>query len=111
MDLLRDRAIVLEVCPTSNLNTRVVRDVPELRLILRRLIDHRVPFTLSTDGPEMLRSYLRDEVALLLRHEIMSLEEIEQAIHTAHGASFVDGASVPIASATSAAPLALQVAA
>jgi adenosine deaminase len=109
MDLLRERAIVLEVCPTSNLNTRVVRDIPELRLILRRLIDHRVPFTLSTDGPEMLGSYLRDEVALLLRHEIMSLEEIEQAIHTAHGASFVDGASVSIASATSAAPMALEV--
>ncbi|HLA65330.1 MAG TPA: adenosine deaminase family protein [Candidatus Saccharimonadales bacterium] len=109
MDLLRERAIVLEVCPTSNLNTRVVRDVPELRLILRRLIDHRVPFTLSTDGPEMLGSYLRDEVALLLRHEIMSLEEIEQAIQTAHGASFVDGASVPISSARSAAPMALEV--
>ena len=109
MDLLRERGVVLEVCPTSNLNTRVVRDIPELRLILRRLLDHQVPFTLSTDGPEMLRSYLRDEIGLLLRHEIMSLEEIEQAIQTAHRASFVDGASVPIADPRNATPIALEV--
>jgi len=94
MALLRERQIVLEVCPSSNLNTRVVRDVAELRTILRALIDHDVRFTLSTDGPEMLRSHLRDEVALLLRHEIMSLDEIHRAIETAHDASFVDGSPI-----------------
>ena len=109
MDLLRERGIVLEVCPTSNLNTRVVSDLAELRLILRRFIDHQVPFTLSTDGPEMLRSYLRDEIALLLRHEMMTLDEIQQAIQTAHRASFVDGASVPISDGTGAAPIALEI--
>jgi adenosine deaminase len=30
---------------------------------------------LSTDGPEMLQSHLRDEVALLLRKEMMSLDD------------------------------------
>jgi adenosine deaminase len=90
MAMLRERGIVLEVCPSSNLTTRVVRDVAELRFILRSLIEHEVRFTLSTDGPEMLRSHLRDELALLLRREIMSLEEIHQAVETAHAASFVD---------------------
>jgi adenosine deaminase len=83
MAMLRERGIVLEVCPSSNLTTRVVRDVAELRFILRSFIDHKVPFTLSTDGPEMLRSHLRDELTLLLRREIMSLDEIRQAIETA----------------------------
>lgn len=96
MALLRERQVVLEVCPTSNLNTRVVRDIAELRTVLRRLIEHEVPFTLSTDGPEMLRSHLRDEIALLLRHEIMSLDEIHRAIETAHRASFIDGAAISI---------------
>jgi adenosine deaminase len=90
MGMLRERGIVLEVSPSSNLNTRVVRDVAELRFIIRSLIDHAVPFTLSTDGPEMLRSHLRDELALMLRKEIMSLEEIGRAIETARAASFVD---------------------
>ena len=89
MAMLRERQIVLEVCPSSNLNTRVVGNVPELRTILRTLIDNEVRFALSTDGPEMLRSYLRDEVAFLLRHEILTLEEILRALDTATQASFL----------------------
>jgi adenosine deaminase len=93
--MLRERGVVLEVCPSSNLNTRVIRTYAELRGILRALVDHRVPFALSTDGPEMLRSYLRDEIELLLRREILSLDEVERALATARDASFVDRAPVP----------------
>ena len=92
MDMLRERGIVLEVCPTSNLNTRVLRDLAEVRDVLRRLIDHEVPFALSTDGPEMLRSYLRDEINMLLRHDILSLDEVMAIVETAHRASFIDAA-------------------
>jgi adenosine deaminase len=92
MALLRERGVVLEVCPSSNLNTRVVADLTELRQILRRLIDHEVRFTFSTDGPEMLRSYLRDEFALVLRNEMMSIDEVRRAIETGHQASFLDPA-------------------
>jgi adenosine deaminase len=93
--MLRERGVVLEVCPSSNLNTRVVRNHAELREIMRALVDHQVRFALSTDGPEMLRSYLRDEIAMLLRREILSFEEVERAIATAREASFVDRAAVP----------------
>ena len=95
LGMLRERGVVLEVCPSSNLNTRVIRSYAELRGILRALIDHRVRFALSTDGPEMLRSYLRDEIEMLLRKEILSFEEVEEAIATAREASFVDRAPVP----------------
>jgi adenosine deaminase len=93
--MLRERAVVLEVCPSSNLNTRVIRSHTELRGIMRALVDHQVRFALSTDGPEMLRSYLRDEIAMLLRKEILSLAEVERAMDTAREASFVDRAPVP----------------
>ena len=95
MGMLRERGVVLEVCPTSNLTNRVVRNVAEMRFILRSLIENGVPFTLSTDGPEMLRSHLRDEVKLLLRTEIMSLDEIGRAIETAHAASFLGDRQQP----------------
>jgi adenosine deaminase len=91
MDMLRERDIVLEICPSSNLNTRVVRDIDEVRLLLRRLVDHGVRFTISTDGPEMLRTYLREELNMLLRSAILSFEEVEAAIAAGHAASFVDG--------------------
>jgi adenosine deaminase len=92
MDLLRERGVVLEICPSSNLNTGVVADVDEIRQHLRRLVEHDVRFTISTDGPEMLRSYLRDELNLLMRHDILAEEEVLAAIETGHQASFVDRA-------------------
>jgi adenosine deaminase len=95
MGMLRERGIALEVCPSSNLNTRVVSGIPELRNILRTLVDEHVPFALSTDGPEMLRSYLRDEVALVLRHGVLSMDEVERALETARRTTFVARAPVP----------------
>jgi adenosine deaminase len=108
MGMLRERGIVLEVCPSSNLTTRVVRNQAEMRFILRSLIDNAVPFTLSTDGPEMLRTHLRDELALMLRTEIMTFDEIEQAIQTAHAASFLTD-EPPREAALATAPIALEV--
>jgi adenosine deaminase len=94
MALLRERQIVLEICPSSNLSTQVVRDLREVRRLLRLLIANEVPFAISTDGPEMLRSYLRDELNMLLRNEILDLDEVHRALETAHRASFVDRAPV-----------------
>jgi adenosine deaminase len=104
MAMLHEREIALEVCPTSNLSTRVVRNRNELRWIFRQLVEHRVPFALSTDGPEMLGSYLRDEIAMVLHHGMMSAEEVDRSIGVARAASFVARApGVPgTASATAA---------
>jgi hypothetical protein len=63
-----------------------------------------VRFTVSTDGPEMLRTVIRDELQLLLRHEIVSLDEARAAIETGHLASFVDRTQT-IVSAASRRPL------
>jgi adenosine deaminase len=92
LDMLRERGTVLEVCPSSNLNTRVLGSIGELRRVVRTLVDRDVKFTVSTDGPEMLRIYLRDELNLLMRHEILSIEEVQQAIQVGVGASFLDRA-------------------
>ncbi len=90
--MLRERGTVLEVCPSSNLNTGVLRGHAELRRVIRAFVDGDVQFTISTDGPEMLRSYLRDELAMLMRHEILSLDEVRRAIETGERASFLDRA-------------------
>jgi len=90
--MLRERGTVLEVCPSSNLNTGVLRNIADVRRVVRTLADGGVRFTVSTDGPEMLRSYLRDELNLLMRHDILSLEEVERAIRTGVEASFLDRA-------------------
>ncbi len=94
MGMLRERGVVLEVCPSSNLNTGVLADVAAVRRAVRAFVDHGVRFTVSTDGPEMLRSMLRDELKLLLRHEILDLDEVQRVIAVGREASFLDRAPV-----------------
>jgi hypothetical protein len=49
-----------------------------------------VRFTISTDGPEMLRSYLRNELNLLMRHDVLSLDEVQRVIEVGEEATFLD---------------------
>jgi adenosine deaminase len=93
LDMIRERGVVLEVCPTSNLNTRVVSSWDEFRWIFDTFRRHGVRYTINTDGPEMLRTYIRDELATLGRLGILSLDEQEQSAEWARQASFVQGVS------------------
>jgi len=93
MAMIQERGIVLEICPSSNLNTRVVSSWDEFRWILDTFRRNGVRFTISTDGPEMLRTYIRDELATLGRLGILSIEEQEQVAATSMAASFVPNVS------------------
>jgi adenosine deaminase len=97
MAALRDAGIVLELCPTSNLRTRALRDEEELRETVRRFVEHKVPFTVATDGPEMMGTRLRDELDLLLRIGALDEEELRRANVRGHQASFLRRAVNPAA--------------
>lgn len=89
MDLLAERGITLEVCPTSNLNTHVVNDVSEMGAILSEFKRHGVKFTINTDGPVMLQTSVRNELQMLLREGILDDEEARQAVEQAFRATFI----------------------
>jgi adenosine deaminase len=91
MAMIRERGIVLEICPTSNLNTGVVSGWDEFRWIFDTFRRNGVKYTINTDGPEMLKTYIRDELATLTRLGILSVEEQLQAAEWARQASFVEG--------------------
>jgi adenosine deaminase len=93
MAMIRERGITLEVCPTSNLTTRVVSGWEEFRWIFDTFRRNGVRFTINTDGPEMLKTYIRDELATLGRLGILSIDEQEQSAEWARQASFVKGVS------------------
>src|SRR5262245_23677989 len=86
---LRERGIVLEICPTSNLLTKALPDEAAVRTTLRAFADAGVPFTIATDGPEMMRTHLRDELDLLLRIGALDEDELREANARGHEASFV----------------------
>src|SRR5262245_32667569 len=95
MRALASRGIVLEICPTSNLLTKALSGEDELRDTIRSFLDGDVPFTIATDGPEMMRTRLRDEFELLLRIEALDEGSLRQANSRGHEASFVRGAEAP----------------
>ena len=57
-------------------------------------MDGGVPFTIATDGPEMMRTHLRDEFELLLRIGALDESEAAEANRRGHEASFVRGQGV-----------------
>jgi adenosine deaminase len=86
---LHERGIVLELCPTSNLLTKALPDQDTLRETVRTFLDRSVPITIATDGPEMMRTHLRDELELLLELEAMTTEELGAANARAHASTFI----------------------
>ncbi len=93
LGMIRERGIVLEVCPTSNLNTRVVSGWDEFRWIFDTLRRNEIRFTINTDGPELLKTYIRDELAQLGRLGILSIDDQKVAAETSLAASFVPNVS------------------
>jgi adenosine deaminase len=91
MDAIREADITLEICPTSNLLTKALASEDEVRETFRTFVEHGVPFTIATDGPEMMRTHLRDEFELLARIGALSDEELRGANERGHDASFVGG--------------------
>ncbi len=87
--LLAETATVLEICPTSNLLTKALAGAEAVRDTFRTFLDAGVPVTVSTDGPEMMRTHLRDEFDFLCAIGALSVEEARAANALAHRASFV----------------------
>ena len=90
MALLRSADVTLEICPTSNLLTKALRSEADVRETFRRFVEHDVAFTIATDGPEMMRTHLRDEFALLERIGALDQEELARANARGHEVAFVN---------------------
>jgi adenosine deaminase len=89
MSAIRAAEITLEICPTSNLLTKALADEDAVHETFRAFIEHGVPFTIATDGPEMMRTHLRDEFELLTRIGALDEDEARAANARGHEVSFV----------------------
>jgi adenosine deaminase len=89
MRALVEAGTVLEICPTSNLLTRALADADALRDTIRTFADRGVAFTIATDGPEMMRTHLRDELELLLSAGALSEADLGAVNARGHEASFI----------------------
>jgi len=82
MDLLAERRIPLEICPTSNMKTgALARQLQRENVTIEdhpllKFLRHGIPVVLSTDDPAMFHTTLREEYANAAR---MGLHEEELA--------------------------------
>jgi adenosine deaminase len=87
--MLRDLGVVLEICPTSNLLTKALPDEEAVRDTFRAFVAAGVAISIATDGPEMMRTHLRDELELLRRIGALDDAELDEANERGHAASFI----------------------
>ncbi len=82
--------IVLEVCPLSNLATKAIKNIDELRFILRTFVENKVRFCINTDWPEVIENaHLDQQFQFLLQEKILTEDELKQCNKTAFAATFV----------------------
>ena len=88
IDYLADKAILLEICPTSNLFTRkyvhVIQEHP-----IRAFWDKKLFVTVNSDDPTLFSTSLVDEYMLLYNNGIFSRDEILALLANNIEASFL----------------------
>ncbi len=89
MDYLREHNIVLEVCPTSNLQTSAVKTWDEMGTIIETLKKYQVPFTINSDGPELLGINVKEEFERLIAKGILTEEDVVTCTEIAKKATFI----------------------
>lgn len=89
LKMLADSGVVLEICPTSNLYTRAVENLAELKNILDKFKFWKIPFTINTDGPYLLDTDMAKESLLLLDNAVLTPEELATCFEVSKKASFI----------------------
>ena len=89
MSLLKERDVVLELCPTSNLQTKAVESINELEHIVKTFWDRGVKITFNTDGPYLLNTDMRREIELIEHNRILTGEQVDQTLAWARDYSFI----------------------
>ena len=89
MAYLAEKQIVLEVCPTSNLQTSAVKTWDEMGTVIATLKNHAVPFTINSDGPELLGINVKEEFERLLEKKIFTPDDVIACTNTAKRATFI----------------------
>ena len=90
--MLAERKILLELCPTSNLNTAIFPSYEAYPL--RRLMDAGVRVSINTDNMTVSNTTLRKEWRYMIEAFRLTDEEIQRIVHDTIEASFASSMGV-----------------
>lgn len=88
MKMLSDNGVTLELCPSSNLWCKSVKNLDEYKELVTALLLHNVNFTVNTDGTYMLKTNLLNEYKILYDNNILTEKQINNCIKTANEVTF-----------------------
>lgn len=89
LEQLAKENIVLEVCPTSNIQTQAAKDWEDIKNILATLKSAGVPVTINSDGPELLGTSVKEEFEKLVEKGILTPDDVMTCTETAKKATFI----------------------
>jgi len=87
IDLLNERQVTLEICPTSNLQTGIIRKMGQHPLYAFYQIG--IPVTINTDDPSISNTTLTDEFLVATRGAGVPFRIIPEIILNAAKAAFL----------------------
>jgi adenosine deaminase len=88
LDYLAKRRVPVEMCPISNVKTRVVPSIEQHPI--RRYFDHGILVTVNTDDPKMFGNSLAEEYAALVDHLGFTHDDIRTLILNGIESSWMD---------------------
>ena len=87
LQILKDKKIPLEICPTSNLNTKMFNNYSEIPL--EKLIDSGVIVTVNSDNMTVSGTNARKDMQHLIESHNLSKEQVRGLILNSVSASFL----------------------
>lgn len=87
MNSVRERNVVLELCPTSNMLTNAIPDLKNHPL--KKLFEFGIPVTVNTDDPGIFNTNLNREYRIAREVLGMSEDELDRCSQTAAERSFI----------------------
>jgi adenosine deaminase len=88
LDYLAERRVPVEMCPISNVKTRVVPSIEQHPI--RRYFDHGILVTVNTDDPKMFGNSLAEEYTALVDHLGFTHDDVRTLILNAIESSWMD---------------------
>jgi len=86
MEYLAEHKVPLEICPTSNLKTKIVPDIALHPM--RQMYAEGIPLTINSDDPTMFGTTLTEEFQLICQHLGFGSRDLQQFTLNALQASF-----------------------
>lgn len=80
---LKEAGVLVEICHISNWFSGIIADIETARAVFTTLDDFQIPYSLSTDSAANHRVSLAEEIAFMLTHNILSVEQIHRALGNA----------------------------